>query len=557
MSRLHLKQTANGWFSYRRRWPTDLAKGEYIRTMGTQDRAEALRRRPHFEIMFNDEVERRRRSIDLGERTIGNEEVRKLFARWLAAEQTNWLDGEPPTYDDEKHADRSEAVATWAQYCRADLARRNFQRSESDAIDFLKSEGIKPDIKGEGFRFLCELILRGWSDLSARHIRRLAGDYGYGFSDPEVIAADRDANASLRKPRRTLGDLIAEFELDGADRWAPSTKSAHRTAFKVLRDVLGPSREVSSINREDGRTIFNAIKNLPAGWSKKKEFAGLSLKAVIDRAKRTDAPRLNAKSVNDGYMCHVVSLFKWAQNETWIAANPVAGLTMFDPVDPNDKRDPFTVEQLETLFSSPPWRQPYDAAQNAIDFWAPLIALFHGLRRSEIAQLDVADIVTLDGHPAVIIRSSSQDIANGREDGGKRLKTRATRRTLPLHPELLKMGFMKFVALRRETSGRKLFPGERPDSRGKWGRNAGNRFSVRIRAFSGVRLGLHSFRHNFEDALREAGLHGTPIGNVLSGRAAQGVAAKSYGSGFKIEKLLAALSTVNYPALDLTHLIHP
>lgn len=74
---------------------------------------------------------------------------------------------------------------------------------------------------------------------------------------------------------------------------------------------------------------------------------------------------------------------------------------------------------------------------------------------------------------------------------------------------------------------------------------------LKARKISGTKLGLHSFRHNFQDALREAGLHGTGIGQELAGRSKGGDTSNNYGSQYPTRQLAEAVSNVVYPGVVL------
>lgn len=106
---------------------------------------------------------------------------------------------------------------------------------------------------------------------------------------------------------------------------------------------------------------------------------------------------------------------------------------------------------------------------------------------------------------------------------------------------------------KRET---KLFTGEEPNSRGQWGDGFSDWFTrlIQKRSLEGTKLGMHSFRHNWQDAAREAGLHGTAIGQELAGRSKGGDSSNNYGSGFSTAALAEASSRIAYPNLDLSHL---
>lgn len=225
-------------------------------------------------------------------------------------------------------------------------------------------------------------------------------------------------------------------------------------------------------------------------------------------------------------------------------ADPLVGLSVIDPVSASDKRDPFTIEQLNTIFGSSPWR-PWDASPRGrpLYFWGPLIALFSGMRRGEIAQLLVDDIREVAGVTVMLIRSGS----------GKRLKTANARRMIPVHPEIERLGFLDYIAERRSEKAVQLWEGEQPDSRGKWGDGFSDWFSrlLKDREIVGTKLGLHSFRHNFQDRLREADLHGTALGQELAGRSRGGSTSNNYGSGFSTAALKEAVAKITYPGLVL------
>jgi integrase len=171
------------------------------------------------------------------------------------------------------------------------------------------------------------------------------------------------------------------------------------------------------------------------------------------------------------------------------------------------------------------------------------------MRRGEIAQLNVADVQEVDGVTVMLVRPGLE---------GQRVKTKASRRMLPVHPELKRMGLLAFVADQRRAGRKQLFPGEEPNSNGQWGDGFSDWFTrlLSAREVRGQRLGMHSFRHNFEDRLRAAGLRGGDIGKALAGRARQGGSdsGDTYGSGYAANQLAEALSLITYPDLDLSHL---
>jgi len=73
--------------------------------------------------------------------------------------------------------------------------------------------------------------------------------------------------------------------------------------------------------------------------------------------------------------------------------------------------------------------------------------LFSGARPNEIAQLLVTD---LKRTPKGTWYLDLDD------EDGKALKTETSRRRVPLHPELIRLGFVAFVEERRKAAGPRL-----------------------------------------------------------------------------------------------------
>ncbi|RVT92839.1 site-specific integrase [Sphingomonas crocodyli] len=425
-----------------------------------------------------------------------------------------------------------------------------------------------------------EGILEGWGATAAEH----AATHGYnvdletaGF--PEYVVALHDAQieswqailrriggelvptpVALPKPQinavpsvqdaKTVQDLADAYQKAKWDGWSESTRSAIVPVIRVLVAAVG-DRDVRSILREDARQVFETVKSLPAGIGKRKELRGLSVPAAIEKAKRLGLPLLNPNTVNRGYMVHIASMFGWAVAEDWADKNPFAKLAAVDPVAARDRRDPFTLEQLQKLFAASPWdRRPSWGMAKPGRYWVPLIALFTGMRLGEIAGLRLMDYEALEGVPALRVRPYE----------GRRLKNAESRRDLPVHSELIRLGLPDFIAARRKVArpGDLIFPDAKANSRSQWGARLGQWFAALVaeKGFAGTKLGMHSFRHGFEDRLKAAGLHGRAEGQALAGRRVTGSEA-SYGNGFTIFQLQAALETITHPGLDLKHLVPP
>ncbi|MEY4765028.1 MAG: hypothetical protein RI907_1701, partial [Pseudomonadota bacterium] len=99
------------------------------------------------------------------------------------------------------------------------------------------------------------------------------------------------------------------------------------------------------------------------------------------------------------------------------------------------KRTPWTSEQIKAFFALPlftSYQLPTSKRAGAdAAYWIPLLGLFTGARSAELCQLTVLDVVEEQGIFVIDIN----------EDGdGKKLKTSASQRKVPIHSELIRLG---------------------------------------------------------------------------------------------------------------------
>jgi integrase len=200
------------------------------------------------------------------------------------------------------------------------------------------------------------------------------------------------------------------------------------------------------------------------------------------------------------------------------------------------ERAAYTSAELRRLFRSPVWAGGRSLKRRTewgphiypdARFWCPLIAAFTGMRREEICQLKGSDF---DWHAGIwFLRVQPTE--------GRRLKSLGSRRDIPIHSELIKIGLQEFVAHRESGF---LFPelvpsavdGSRGDPLGKWF------FHYRRAAAVGLRreeTDFHSFRTTFSSRMRDAGV---PLDQVrpITGHQETDVMAVHYARGLSLEQ---------------------
>jgi integrase len=270
--------------------------------------------------------------------------------------------------------------------------------------------------------------------------------------------------------------------------------------------------------------------------------------------------------------------------------NPATALENMPKISRADEKSreqpilPYEMDKLTTLFASPWYGSGSEAFSERMmwdlgaRYWVPLIALYHGFRVREAAQLCVHDISVIDEHPMLTIQLGLKPLAPGANPMPERsIKNESGFRTIPVHPKLVELGFMDLVGEAKARGAYSpLFPSSLPDlSRiktpvktegkeidSKWGRSFEQKYLRYVKSELGFESGYgsHSFRHTLEDALRHAQLDGQwpgGVGQFYSGRALpsdkdlgffkQMGSERLYGKGFNPSPLIPFVTKIQYP----------
>jgi integrase len=360
----------------------------------------------------------------------------------------------------------------------------------------------------------------------------------------------------------SLSEVYRRYLDDATRRRCARTMLAHETTRRVVEEVIGASTPINCITRETCRDLFETLRWLPVNFSK--IYSDLSARDAAALGKSDPQVRtINPTNLN-AYMARFSSLLNWAVAEEYIARNPSKGLQLAEAIHPQDRRRPFSLDQLQRIFTAPVYTGckdqeggyavPGPIVATGARYFVALVGLLTGARLNEICQLDVADIRLVEGVQCIVITEES--LTGGRD---KSLKNQASARVVPVHPILLQLGFMDFVSRKTRDGSLKLFDdlplgvkGFRSVAYSRWF----SRFLVSASANAPLTC-FHSFRHGFRDAARNARIDRDIVlrlGGWTTG-GGHGEAADSYGTGYHPRVLFAEISKIEYPGLDLAHLM--
>ena len=378
---------------------------------------------------------------------------------------------------------------------REQLSHHDYRRVAPGVDQLLRDNGIPhpADLPDPLRRQLSRGMLRVDAEMLDIEIRRTLGDYSQDFTAPQPPAL----NASPHSGKK-ISEAFAEYvsERIKGERWTEKTRLETEAMCRDLCEIIG-DRTISLVTKEDMRTYKQVLMRLPPNRRKRPAYRD---KTIAEIMAMSDIPQtLSVKTIND-ILGAMSSFFAWSVNQGYLTANPATGLRLAETRRADEQRAEFSAEQLRTMFLGEEYRARRSGAHDRMpyQFWLPLLGLFTGARIEELASLRVADIVTIDDIPMLDINT---------HDGKKRLKTANARRRIALHPELIALGFLDFVAARQKQCYADIFP-ELGIRRGRKGITA-SRWFARFLDRHGMQereLVFHSFRHTWINALKQAGV---------------------------------------------------
>ena len=337
----------------------------------------------------------------------------------------------------------------------------------------------------------------------------------------------------------SLSDAIKEFldEEAAENRWKPKTRLENIGHLKWFADHVGPEIAISRIDRPD----IVAFKNSLLRVRKKVDTSMRFQDCLTEDATNTIHRKTAIKKLGT-----VKSFFRWATDAAKIERDPAGGVVFDRPKSKmSDKVKDFDATQITSILKSPAFTGcqsprnektracPGDVVAKDEFYWLFLLLLYTGARLDEIVSLPLKN-VQLGAIPHLILSAKEQE-----------LKTAQSEREIPLHPELLRLGFADFITKRKahhkHIAAIWLYNEKVKDPMGGWSKRF-NRYLDAI-GFSDPRYRMHSFRHTFITAMRNAGVPDS-VQRTISGHAKRDVS-ETYGSAPNIEKLSEYVASVD------------
>lgn len=442
------------------------------------------------------------------------------------------------------------------KYYKQILDDRTFDSLEHDLDILLAREGLQLEKGCRDWELLGEAILKE----ILRDITIQIQFYTGQVTPSEVFKPEGQLEEIRPKSASTtIGQLINLYKSEYSGAWTHKSSIQYETVFRLIVEHFGKNTPLSEIDRIKCRAFRDKVLWLPPNRTKSNVFRSLTFDEAVELNEKKSGDRISI-STAETYLNTFSSLFRFGVHEELVERNPAEALLKASfknsrvkyekAMHAERKRRPFNIDELNTIFNSGAY---LDQASDSAFRWLPLLGLFQGFRMNEALQLEPNDAFFRDN---VYCLHISEDYSGDQEALAasgfrKRVKTKQSDRVVPVHPELLRLGFREFCTKMQESNSLRLFPDVAVGASGYFSdifSKTFARFLDRI-GLKSKSIVFHSFRHNFRDAARAARIPQEIIFQLGGWKG--GHIGNDYGEGYTLPDLLCEIRKIQYLGLKL------
>jgi integrase len=393
---------------------------------------------------------------------------------------------------------------------------------------------------------------------------------------PAPTTSTRPSKVNIPPSSTTPSQLLVHIIDEKINNKRPMSKDIinRHKVLVLLLDTFLTERPVSKLSQEEWFDAYNLLSAFPKGVNKD-NFSSL-YPSIRQRYKdrknghETDNTELLGTDTLGTAQARLKNMCAIAYDNGWIVKNflkPKAPAKRSKREKKKNKYAPFNDKEISALLNGYLYRQEipppsYRKIHHSWQFWFLPIALYTGMRRTEIAQLSVNDVKYDNENNIWYIHVNDEESRTTKSDASDRL--------IPIHSELADCGFLAFIEERRNSEDKSLvlFPHLwatasnsaklrstvnsdiisdwfiRKDSlrASKPERDEGNYFYDT--GVNGEKKVLHSTRHTFVGQLRKLGIADIDMANVVGHE--DGLMTRHYGEEQHIRENLAIIEQLNY-----------
>ena len=292
-------------------------------------------------------------------------------------------------------------------------------------------------------------------------------------------AADpADNSPFFVKDTRRFSEALDEVigRVRAAGDWRPDTSQQRRIAL-TFAWITG-DKPLCDYTHLDTQAFVDGLHRLPSNFrpgTPQKGPMSRSFGDVLDEIGPVPAHKRRAVETVNRDLSTMSRITKELTKTSWrprVGREPVLGFTEHllkksAPSVINPDRLPWTPDHLRVLFKLPLFNGKGGAASRRLRvstsgvvwhdaaYWVPLLGAYTFAAREELCGLEIDDVIT-EGVPHLEIRNNMTRSLDGVTPAGEKAVSR--RRQIPLHPELVRLGFLDYWKELKKQGHKALFP---------------------------------------------------------------------------------------------------
>lgn len=404
------------------------------------------------------------------------------------------------------------------------LTENNYSKISPVAEELLAEHKITLAKQSPAYQRLCRELLKAQQQVFKIEMERWEGRY---WGEGAYFQIARNGGLSSK-----VVDLSSSLSIEQAinlyfDHYQHRDKRTNLEKKMVIQRFIeslsdGARSELNKITKADCIRYRDSYSQLPRRIPNRHRKKPLY--EIIDgvRADQPEYTKVTKSTVNHA-LTDLRHFFAWAiRHDHYTGRNPVSEIDYEGVLE--QSYEPYSDDEIQRLFASDEFlrqKTVYPAR-----YWLPLVLVYTGARREEIAQLSPSDV--RQDSTGLWYFDITPDI-----EQGKRLKNKGSKRRVPVHSRLLELGLLNIVEQATKERRKYVFP--KPEARKKRGigrETAGDAVSkwfarVRDEAMISGRKTLHSFRHTVVTRLTAAGVP-QDMREMLVGHASESVHGQVY-----------------------------
>jgi integrase len=317
---------------------------------------------------------------------------------------------------------------------------------------------------------------------------------------------------------KTMANLLIKKRLK-EKRWTTKSKDQAEQIFRLMTRFMKEERSIEKMSnvRQKDMAAFNSFLQAEIykhhGKSEKDKHRSIAEMRIIALSKSEDLRGLETGTLNR-HLGFIDQLTEFSEAEG-VELDPKLKVAKLRSVDTSDERDrderlKLPLPKIENLFKQSPfvncagWDRLSEEGGDGQSlvyhgalYFIPMMIFYGGGRREEYCGLMIEDVVE-DNGPYTYLHIAKNKY--------RRIKNAQSKRNIVLHPEIIRVGFLRYVALIRSLGYDLVFPDLfSPTTKSPLGNRYYKLFKPVLIA-AGITeegLGSHALRHAFGAILKK------------------------------------------------------